>query len=117
MAESLSHGPLDGIRVIDFGQFVAGPGTAMMLADQGAQVIRVERPDGPSMDSPATAVLNRGKRSITLNLKVAAERRIAHDLVVTADVVIENFRPGTMARLGLGPEEYEEPVRSAAPDE
>jgi crotonobetainyl-CoA:carnitine CoA-transferase CaiB-like acyl-CoA transferase len=105
MAESLSHGPLDGIRVIDFGQFVAGPGTAMMLADQGAQVIRVERPDGPSMDSPATAVLNRGKRSVTLNLKVAAERRIAHDLVVTADVVIENFRPGTMARLGLGPEE------------
>jgi crotonobetainyl-CoA:carnitine CoA-transferase CaiB-like acyl-CoA transferase len=57
------------------------------------------------MNSPATAVLNRGKRSVTLNLKDAEERRIAHDLVVTADVVIENFRPGTMARLGLGHED------------
>lgn len=105
MAEISLRGPLAGVRVIDFGQYVAGPGAAMMLADQGADVIRVERPDGPSMDSPATAVLNRGKRTFPLNLKDAAERRMARDLVGTADVVIENFRPGTMARLGLGHEE------------
>jgi len=77
----------------------------MMLADQGADVIRVERPEGPSMDSPAAAVLNRGKRTVTLNLKNAAEREIAQNLVLTADVLIENFRPGVMGRLGLGQDE------------
>lgn len=103
--EDSSSGPLSGIRVIDFGQYVAGPGAAMMLADQGADVVRVERPKGPSMDSPSSAVLNRGKCGVTLNLKDAQEREIARKLAVTADVVIENFRPGTMARLGLGHEE------------
>jgi len=69
MSENSLHGPLAGVRVIDFGQYVAGPGAAMMLADQGADVIRVERPEGPSMDSPATAVLNRGKRTVTSILR------------------------------------------------
>jgi crotonobetainyl-CoA:carnitine CoA-transferase CaiB-like acyl-CoA transferase len=97
-----ARGPLSGIRVIDFGQYLAGPGTAMILADQGAEVIRVERPGGPSMPGPVNAVLNRGKRSIVLNLKTIEDVAIARDLIAGADVVIENFRPGVMARLGLG---------------
>jgi crotonobetainyl-CoA:carnitine CoA-transferase CaiB-like acyl-CoA transferase len=80
----------------------------MMLADQGAGVTRIERLDGPSMDSPANAVLNRGKRCIALDLKDLTERQAARDLAAAADVVIENFRPGVMARLGLGPDELME---------
>jgi len=95
-------GPLAGLRVIDFGQYIAGPAVAMVLADQGAEVIRVEAPDGPFWDSPANAILNRGKRSIRLDLKRDEEREIARDLVAGADVVVENFRPGVMDRLGLG---------------
>jgi crotonobetainyl-CoA:carnitine CoA-transferase CaiB-like acyl-CoA transferase len=60
---------LDAVRVIDFGQYIAGPLTAMLLADQGAGVIRVDPPGGPLWDTPANATWNRGKRSITLHLK------------------------------------------------
>jgi crotonobetainyl-CoA:carnitine CoA-transferase CaiB-like acyl-CoA transferase len=74
----------------------------MILADQGADVIRVERPGGPSMPGPVNAVLNRGKRSIVLDLKAIEDVAIARDLIAGADVVIENFRPGVMTRLGLG---------------
>jgi len=95
-------GPLSGIRVIDFGQYLAGPGAAMILADQGADVIRVERPGGPSLPGPTNALLNRGKRSIVLDLKAREGAAAACDLVAGADVVIENFRPGVMTRLGLG---------------
>lgn len=108
MAASTARGPLTGVRVLDFGQYIAGPGAAMMLADQGAGVTRIERLDGPSMDSPANAVLNRGKRCIALDLKDLTERQAARDLAAAADVVIENFRPGVMARLGLGPDELME---------
>jgi crotonobetainyl-CoA:carnitine CoA-transferase CaiB-like acyl-CoA transferase len=97
-----ARGPLSGIRVIDFGHYLAGPGTAMILADQGADVIRVERPGGPALPGPVNAVVNRGKRSIVLDLKIAADVAIARDLIAGADVVIENFRPGVMTRLGLG---------------
>jgi crotonobetainyl-CoA:carnitine CoA-transferase CaiB-like acyl-CoA transferase len=97
-------GPLNDIRVIDFGQYLAGPGTAMILADQGADVIRVERPGGPSMPGPANAVLNRGKRSVVLDLKAPEDVAVARDLIAGADVVIENFRPRVMTRLGLGAE-------------
>ncbi len=93
---------LDGIRVIDFGQYIAGPMAAMFLADQGADVIRVDPPGGPRWNTPANATWNRGKRSIVLDLKVASDLAIAKKLVATADVVIENFRPGVMDRLGLG---------------
>jgi crotonobetainyl-CoA:carnitine CoA-transferase CaiB-like acyl-CoA transferase len=92
----LSSGPLAGLRVIDFGQYIAGPAAAMLLADQGARVIRVDPPDGPRWDQPANAILNRGKASIALDLKRAADRAIARRLVDSADVVIENFRPGVM---------------------
>jgi crotonobetainyl-CoA:carnitine CoA-transferase CaiB-like acyl-CoA transferase len=107
----VNKGPLSGIRVIDFGQYLAGPGTAMILADQGADVIRIERPAGPSMRGPTHAVLNRGKRAITLDLKTPEGFAIARDLIAGADVVIENFRPGVMARLGLG----SDPLRQEHP--
>jgi crotonobetainyl-CoA:carnitine CoA-transferase CaiB-like acyl-CoA transferase len=95
---------LDGIRVIDFGQYIAGPLTGMLLADQGADVIRVDPPGGPVWHTPANATWNRGKRSIILNLKQSADLDVARDLMASADVVIENFRPGVMDRLGLGAE-------------
>ena len=95
-------GALDGIRVIDFGQYIAGPMAAMLLGDQGADVIRVERPGGPSWDTPANATWNRNKRSIVLDLTLAGDLEVARQLVARADVVIENFRPGVMDRLKLG---------------
>ncbi len=95
-------GALEGIRVIDFGQYIAGPMAAMLLADQGADVIRVDPPGGPRWNTPANATWNRGKRSIVLNLKQSADLATGRKLVETADVVIENFRPGVMERLGLG---------------
>ena len=93
--------PLTGLRAIDFGQYIAGPAVAMMLADQGAEVIRVDPPGGPFWDSPTNAVLNRGKKSIALDLKRDEDRAIARRLAASADVVVENFRPGVMTRLGL----------------
>jgi crotonobetainyl-CoA:carnitine CoA-transferase CaiB-like acyl-CoA transferase len=95
---------LAGIRVIDFGQYIAGPLTGMLLADQGAEVVRVDPPGGPVWDTPANATWNRGKRSITLDLKQPDDLDVARRLMASADVVIENFRPGVMARLGLGAE-------------
>ena len=77
----------------------------MLLADQGADVIRVDPPGGPRWKTPANSTWNRGKRSITLDLKRADDSAIARSLIQSADVVIENFRPGTMDRLRLGPEE------------
>ncbi len=98
-------GALDNIRVIDFGHYVAGPVTGMLLADQGADVIKVDPPTGPALDIPANQTWNRGKRSIALDLKASKDVAVAKDLVASADVVIENFRPGVMDRLGLGPTE------------
>ena len=95
-------GALDGIRVIDFGQYIAGPLVGMLLADQGADVIKVDPPGGPSWKTPANATWNRGKRSIVLDLKQAGDLATAKGLVQGADVVVENFRPGVMERLGLG---------------
>ena len=95
-------GVLDGIRVIDFGQYLAGPLVAMMLGDFGAEVTRVDRPGGPRWKHPANAVLQRGKRSIVLDLKTETDRRTARQLAESADVMVENFRPGVMERLGLG---------------
>jgi crotonobetainyl-CoA:carnitine CoA-transferase CaiB-like acyl-CoA transferase len=72
------------------------------VADQGAEVIRVDPPGGHRWRHPANAVLQRGKRSIVLDLKHSNDLAIARDLVASADGVIENFRPGVMERLGLG---------------
>ena len=97
--------PLTGIRVVDFGHYIAGPLTGMLLADQGAEVIKVDRPGKPDWDTPANGVFNRGKQRVTLNLKDADDHATAVKLIRSADVVIENFRPGVMQRLGLGAEE------------
>lgn len=102
MNDYQSAGPLTGYRVIDFGQYIAAPAVAMMLADQGAEVIRIDPPSGPVWNTPANAVLNRSKQSIVLNLKDTADNEIARRLIASADVVVENFRPGVMTRLGLG---------------
>ena len=95
-------GALDGIRVIDFGQYIAGPLAGMLLADQGADVIKVDPPEGPQWQTPANSTWNRGKRSITLDLKQAEDIATAQALIAGADVVVENFRPGVMKRLDLG---------------
>lgn len=103
--------PLAGIRVVEFCQIAAGPFAGMLLADQGADVIKVESPEGDGMRgwpphsagySENFASLNRNKRSIVLDLKKAGDLETAHRLCASADVVLENFRPGVMERLGLG---------------
>jgi crotonobetainyl-CoA:carnitine CoA-transferase CaiB-like acyl-CoA transferase len=93
--------PFSGVKVIDFGQYIAGPAVAMILADLGATVIHVDPPAGPLWDSPANAVLNRNKYCLRLDLKNGKDLEEAKDLIRRADIVIENFRPGVMARLGL----------------
>src|ERR1700730_14936153 len=93
---------LDAIRVIDFGQYIAGPLAAVMLADQGADVIHVDPPDGPAWKTEADAFLQRGKRRISLDLKSAPDRDTARRLVDNAAVLMKNFPPGVMDRLGLG---------------
>jgi crotonobetainyl-CoA:carnitine CoA-transferase CaiB-like acyl-CoA transferase len=96
-------GPLTGMRVVDFGQYVAGPLAAVLLADQGADVIHVDPPGGPRLAGLPDAFFNRGKRRAILDLKQTADVEVASRLAAAADVVIENFRPGTLARLGLDP--------------
>lgn len=109
-------GPLAGMKVIEFAHVMAGPTCGLMLADMGANVIKVERvPDGedtrrmtpPTIDGEAAAFLmmNRNKRGIAVDLKHEKGKAIARRLLRTADVAIENFRKGTMERLGLGYEE------------
>src|SRR5437588_6001352 len=98
-------GALAGVRVVDFGQYIAAPLAATMLSDQGADVIHVDPPGGPRWNTPADAFLNRGKRRITLDLKRTDDLQTARALIASADVLIENFRPGVMTRLGVGAEE------------
>ncbi|MDZ7842905.1 MAG: CoA transferase [Gammaproteobacteria bacterium] len=94
---------LSGIRVIDFAHYLAGPMVGMILADLGAEVIRVDPPGGPRFADASFDMLSRGKRHVTLDLKDERERERTVDLIRRADVLIENFRPGVMDRLGLGP--------------
>lgn len=103
-------GPLEGVRVIDLSAVVSGPMAAGMLADQGADVIKIEPPGGDMSRRVGPAkgdisalfmAINRGKRSMVLDLKSDGARDILKNLVMQADVLVENFRPGTMVRLGL----------------
>jgi len=96
--------PLTGLRVLDFGHYLAGPMVGMILADQGAQVIRVDPPGGPRWKNPVNAILGRGKQSIVLDLKTDEGRNTAIELAARSDLLVENFRPGVMDRLGLGAE-------------
>ncbi|MFD6058183.1 CaiB/BaiF CoA transferase family protein [Rhodococcus wratislaviensis] len=104
------HRPLEGIRVVDFGQFVAAPGASQSLVSLGADVIKVEPREGDWVRSGTSfgeAILrtyNRGKRSIALDLKDSRGLGVAERLVSDADVVIQNMRPGAMEALGLGPD-------------
>ena len=105
-------GPLSGLLVADFSRVLAGPFATMMLADLGARVVKVERPGtgddsrgyGPFLDGRSLyfARVNRGKESVVLDLKDPADRGLAVELAARADVVVENYRPGVMERLGLG---------------
>jgi len=103
--------PLAGVKVVEFCQIASGPFTGMLLADYGAQVVKVEPPEGDAMRtwpplsagySENFASLNRGKRSIALDLKQPDDLALARQLVLEADVLVENSRPGAMQRLGLG---------------
>lgn len=108
---------LTGMTVLDLSQVMAGPFCTMILGDLGADVIKVENPStgdqtrtgwgaaGPSGDSRAFLALNRNKRSVTIDLKDEADRERFYALVAEADVVVENFRPGVAARLGVGYED------------
>jgi crotonobetainyl-CoA:carnitine CoA-transferase CaiB-like acyl-CoA transferase len=95
------RGALDGIRVVDFGRYIAGPLVGALLADFGADVVAVEPPGGPALGATA-AVLGRNKRRVQLDLDEAADRVRARALVATADVVLENGRPGALASHGVG---------------
>ncbi|MCB0943376.1 MAG: CoA transferase, partial [Mycobacterium sp.] len=106
--------PLDGIRVIEMGQLLAGPFTGTILAYFGAEVIKIEPPTGDPvrgwrlLDENGMAFwwrsLGRNKKSVTLDLKSERGQQLAKELIKTADVVVENFRPGMMEKWGIGPD-------------
>src|ERR1700674_4328347 len=103
--------PLAGIRVLDLTHALAGPYCTMLLGDLGADIIKIEAPSGdhsrqwgpPFINGESSYFLsvNRNKRSVVLDLKLPAMRTVAEQLAMACDVVVENFKPGTMARLGL----------------
>ena len=94
-------GPLAGLNVIDFGHYYAGPMVGMLLADQGANVIRIVKPGEKELPEQQYRLLNRNKKLLELDLKTTEGKTQALSLIEHADVVIENFRPGVMKRLGL----------------
>src|SRR5215475_2238484 len=109
----LSRGALTGLRVVDLSRVLAGPLCTQMMADHGADVIKIEPPQGdetrqlgPPFDAAGQAAyfgaLNRGKRSLSLDLSQSEGRGVLEALLENADVVVENFLPGTMERWGLG---------------
>lgn len=110
------NGPLRGVRVLDLTSVVSGPNATMMLADQGADVIKVEAPGGDIMRrgsfTPGFVSSNRSKRSIAVDLKRPTGAGILRRLIATADVLVQNFRPGVAERLGFG----EEAARAIKPD-
>ena len=104
-------GPLTGIRIVDLTSMISGPVATMMLADQGADVIKVEslsgdlvRGAGPNRAGITSTFIssNRSKRAIAVDLKTTAGAQVLRELVKTADVLVQNFRPGTIERMGFG---------------
>ena len=110
MSDASRKGPLTDIRVIELGQLIAGPYCGQLLADMGADVIKVEPPEkgdpirewGRGAHAVWWTVCARNKRCVTANLRMEQGQQIVRDLVAKADILIENFRPGTMERWGLG---------------
>lgn len=110
-----ASGPLAGMKVVELAHIMAGPVCGLMLADMGADVIKVEKPTGDDTrrfvppqiegESAAYMMMNRNKRGIALNLKDPSAREVLHKLLADADVIVENYRMGTMERLGLGYED------------
>ncbi len=109
-------GPLDGITVLDLTRVLSGPYCTMMLGDMGARVIKIEQPGkgddtrawGPPFQNGESTYflsINRNKESVTLNLKHPDGRRVLDHLIDMADVLVENYRPGTLERMGLGPDD------------
>jgi CoA:oxalate CoA-transferase len=112
--------PLDGLRVLDLTRVLAGPFCTALLADLGAEIIKLEPPAGDDYrhigpfvqgESALFTLVNRGKQSIVLDLKSPADQALARDIALQCDVVVENFRPGVASRLGLGAED----LRGAKP--
>lgn len=105
-ATAPQHGPLTGVRVVELAGIGPGPFAAMLLADLGADVVRVDRPGGPGLGiDPARDVTNRNKRSVVVDLKTSAGVQHVLDLAARADILIEGYRPGVAERLGVGPED------------
>ena len=115
-------GPLEGIRVLELGNFIAAPFATRVLADFGAEVIKIERPDGgdelrgwrrsKGSTSMMYRTIARNKRSVTIDLKTLEGQQLILELAAFVDVVIENFRPGTLERWNIGPEQ----LQAANPD-
>ena len=114
-------GPLNGYRVLDFTSMVSGPVATMMLADQGADVIKIEPPGGEYMRKTGVKhkgmpsgflSCNRSKRSLSIDLKRAEGLEAVKKLLTNADVLVQNFRPGAIERMGLG----EDAVRAIQPE-
>ena len=98
-------GPLRGVKVVEIAGIGPGPHACMILADLGADVIRIDRPEGGFLNAGALDVLNRGRPSVALDLKNPAAAQVVLDLVEDADILIEGMRPGVAERLGIGPEQ------------
>jgi crotonobetainyl-CoA:carnitine CoA-transferase CaiB-like acyl-CoA transferase len=113
-----NNGPLKGLIVADFSQLAQGPWATQMLGDMGAEIIKIEPPKGdwmrhysygnlyPEGESISFISFNRNKKSIALDLKSDEGKRIARDIILKADILLENFRPGVMERLGLGYDDF-----------
>jgi formyl-CoA transferase len=107
-----NEGALKGIRVIEMGQLLAGPFCGQLLGDMGAEVIKIEAPGpgdpmrvwGQGVDKVNWEVIARNKQAVTANLRVPAGQELARQLIATADVLVENFKPGTLEKWGLGPD-------------
>jgi alpha-methylacyl-CoA racemase len=103
--------PLSGLKVLDFSTLLPGPLATLMLAEAGAEVVKIERPgSGDDMrryqpftesDNPNFALLNRGKKSLSVDLRDPAQRDAVLAMIAETDVIVEQFRPGVMKRLGL----------------
>ena len=98
-------GPLRGVKVVELAGIGPGPHACMILADLGADVIRIDRPRGPSIGGSSNDILNRGRPSVALDLKDPRAIETVLQLVEDADILIEGMRPGVTERLGLGPED------------